>query len=942
MKKGNMKINTMILAVCMIATAFVVVSLPVGADDVSDNNFFDIVWQDSWMEDHPTLPDAQKEIIYNFDATNSRRYHLGDENAEIYLWINSRETDPIDDVWIELDKGTGGTDIIADIPINRWPDTGDRDGFTNGDPIDLIPDGTRDAYPNSPLFEIDIANTGDVNTVYENALLITIHYWDTGGAGSLEEDTFSFDLYVSSIFDDPADTDEDDHHDLPTLEEQVGDIQFEAGETFQHGMLTLTNHHPMIAPVGTISDVWINGSLPSGLSFFQGNNLARIPTATDPGGNFEVNYRINVNSGVLPGMYYGSLSIHYTRNGKRIIENPRSLEVIVDFTPVLQASATVPDINQGDTNVTISITFRNTGNVPLGQLFVRVSMISVSEPGDNEYLFTPLDHYEGTTVKVTDWFGVNVGTDESLILNEVSAPVTINKGLDAYIPAGTHKVLFDWYAFYFDTGVIGGGTDYQHVVQLWEPEDGTGVENVPAMYKDNTAPGDDLYPVDTDLTAAPDELDGSPWQMGTYATVEVVDPKLSVWASIGVIDASGDVTYVELTVNLNNDENVDLINLMVTLEVGPNSPFLDPANHAATTLAMDPSSPDGITAGSDVDIIFYVDINSAWFTSGALAPGVFEVDLTIEATNFDTLEVYAPTTIQMDAPINGFGPELFATMVNYDEIKPGETFTLSISIENFGDDVAREVDAYLRADFVSGWSIVDQFTTSIGGYGGEGGGPVGDASWGWRTGWSGYTQFNRSHDVRPGEIGVDNVPQIVELHDWIRRRETPPQGIILWLHLDRLGPGENYTFVFEMVSDKNMVEGMVYYEVLELYYVDSINGETYGPQGPPFQNHYTPPQEVLIRAGKGEKYQTEEEFDYTYVLYALIFLIIAFIIFLIGYALGGRGGRERIEEPYEPYTEDYGMPEEGGEDLGLPPEEDLGPPPEPEEDLGPSLEEEKK
>jgi hypothetical protein len=131
-----------------------------------------------------------------------------------------------------------------------------------------------------------------------------------------------------------------------------------------------------------------------------------------------------------------------------------------------------------------------------------------------------------------------------------------------------------------------------------------------------------------------------------------------------------------------------------------------------------------------------------------------------------------------------------------------------------------------------------------------------------------------------------------------------------------------------MVSDVNMVEGMAYYETLELYYADSV-GETYGPDPTnPAIDHYTPPQQVLIRAGKGEKYTGEEDFDYTFVLYALIFLIIAFIIFLIGYALGGRGGgRERTEEPYEPYTEDYSYepPEEEPT-----PEEDLGPP-EPEE-----------
>jgi hypothetical protein len=181
----------------------------------------------------------------------------------------------------------------------------------------------------------------------------------------------------------------------------------------------------------------------------------------------------------------------------------------------------------------------------------------------------------------------------------------------------------------------------------------------------------------------------------------------------------------------------------------------------------------------------------------------------------------------------------------------------------------------------------------------------------------------------PGDIGVDNVVEMVELYDWVKRRESPPQGIILWLHLDRLEPGANHTFVFEMVSDVNMVEGMTYYETLELYYVDS-NGLTYGPRGAPVvpppmneQDRYTPPQEVLIRSGKGEKYEgLEEPLDPTLILYAVIFVIIVFILFLIGYALGrsGKGGEKPSDEPYR-----------------LPPEDDYNPPAE--DDMGPPLDE---
>jgi hypothetical protein len=270
--------------------------------------------------------------------------------------------------------------------------------------------------------------------------------------------------------------------------------------------------------------------------------------------------------------------------------------------------------------------------------------------------------------------------------------------------------------------------------------------------------------------------------------------------------------------------------------------------------------------------------------------------------------------------IRGFGPELFATVVDYGDIEPGKEFTLTVTITNFGDDTARDVNAYLRADFVTGWTIVDQFVTSISSYGGNnwfGGGDVGDASWGWETDWRSYDKFNRSNSVSPGDIGVDNVPQIVELNDWIKRRETPPQGKVLWIHLNRLEAGEEYVFTFEMISDVNMVKGMAYYETLDLYYVDS-NGRTYGPPGSG-ANEIIEGQQVLIRSGKGDKYTGEEEMDWSVVLYAIIFLIIALIVFLIGFALGGKGGRpaETREEPYKPFEEEEYKP----------PEEEIAPPP---------------
>jgi hypothetical protein len=236
------------------------------------------------------------------------------------------------------------------------------------------------------------------------------------------------------------------------------------------------------------------------------------------------------------------------------------------------------------------------------------------------------------------------------------------------------------------------------------------------------------------------------------------------------------------------------------------------------------------------------------------------------------------------------------------------------------------------ADFVEGWEIVDQFVTSISTYASSnwmGGGSVGDASWGWENEWMNYDMFNRTNEIMPADLDVDDVPEIVELYDWIRRRETPPQGLVLWMHVDNIEPGEQYNFVFEMESDVNMVEGMAYYEELRLYYVNS-NGETYGPEGRPTYNHRSENQSILIKAGKGEVYTGKDEVDWGLVLNAIIFAIIIVIAFILGGAImGGRREkperREPEETPYEPpEEEEYGPP---SEEPAPDEEEELGPPP---------------
>lgn len=919
MIKGKRKLNTMLLALCMVLTAFVAVaSLPVGANEISSNGDFEIFWIDGWMEDDPDLIPDDEDIAFNYDDNQNSMYYLGDESADVMLTMYNDGANAFYDLYMTL----SATDpIITAVPDNRWPATGDYGDvppgqvFSSGERIDTDPGGVGTV----PLFTIDIDTSGNVNTLYADALQLTISYYEDVGGGTSRTDTFLFDIYISSVFDDDNPISQVDiHDDLPDIDETDSDDEFEAGVDMQEGEFQVINQAGF-----SISDVeGTLSSLPTGITASGGFNDAINPGPIPASNWLTLYWRFDIASNVAPGPYAPNLAFQYVRDdtGETINENARPTELTIDFTPRLTASLSSDVIiMQNDLGATMSVIFTNDGNVPLNDLVIR-------PVPDGDWIDVRFHHYENdddvyeTEVMIGD---LAVGAD--------SAAQTVMIATNMMLPNGSHRVPFAWSSWIFEDGSTGaasrwvmmGGEMYNHDFNSQTPE-------VERFYEDNNEDG---------RYDGGDSVLESMWD-GAFVDFDVDDDNGLTWEAViwDTVEAGegGEVRFTTLEVTIYNMELVDYKDLVVEMDVGPSTPFLNPLvdEHASTTpIMMDANSDTTIDAESDATIYFTVDVNSAWWQDNSLIPETYTVDLTIDATNDDDEERIEDVVIPATVNIDGFGPELFASIVSYTKITPGETFTLTVTVTNYGDDIAREVDAYLRADFVSGWRILDEFTAALGSSGrneymsqGDGG-IAGDYI-------TTSSTWNKTNKNTMEDVGVDSVPQIVELHDWIQRRETPPQGIVLWMHRDRLDPGETWSIEFEMISDVHMVEGMVYYEVVELFYVDS-NGDTYGPD--PQENdydHYAPPQEVLVRTGKGEKFDPSAA-DFGWMLYMLIFVIIAFIIFLIGFAMGGRGGKEKSrpeQAPFEDYEQEYSPPPED-DDMGPPePEEDLIPPPMPEED----------
>jgi hypothetical protein len=694
MIKGKRKLNAVLVALCMVITAFVAVaSLPVGANEISGNGDFEIFWVDGWMEDDPDVIPDDEDIQFNYDDNTNSLYYLGDESADVQLTMYNDGTNAFYDLYITL----ASTDpIITAVPDSRWPATGDYGDvppgqvFSPGERIDTDPGGAGTV----PVFTIDIATSGNVNTLYEDALMITISYFEDVGGGTPRTDTFSFDIYISSVFDqDNTAAARDEHDDLPDIDETDSDDEFEAGVNMQEGRFREDNWAGFaISDVeGTLS------SLPTGITMAGGFNSAINPgPITANGGDLNLYWRFDVGSGVSPGPYTPNLAFQYVRDdtGETINENARATELTVDFTPRLTASLQSDvDINQNDLQAEMMVIFTNDGNVALNDLVIR------PDP-DGDWMDVRFHHYENDD----DVYETEVMIGD-LAVGASSTAQRMVVATDMMLPNGSHRIPFAWSAWIFEDGSTGdasrwvmqGGEMYNHDGPSQTPE-------VERFYEDNNEDG---------RYDGGDSVLESMWD-GAFVDIDVNDNNGLTWEAViwDTVEAGegGEVRFTTLEVTIYNMELVDYKDMVVEMAVGPGTPFLNPLvdEHASTdAIMMDANSDTTIDAESDATVYFTVDVNSAWWqeetsSSNYHIPETYEVDLTIAATNDDDEERIEDVVIPATVDIDGFGPELFASLVSYTKITPGDTFTLTVTVTNYGDDIAREVDAYLRADFVSG------------------------------------------------------------------------------------------------------------------------------------------------------------------------------------------------------------------------------------------------
>ena len=408
----------------------------------------------------------------------------------------------------------------------------------------------------------------------------------------------------------------------------------------------------------------------------------------------------------------------------------------------------------------------------------------------------------------------------------------------------------------------------------------------------------------------------SPWIAGPYVMITVIDNNPDFTAGT-IYNEDADEYYfdlandnlvnVEISCDIDNLEQVGFLDIRATLHVGPGTPFFNPLDHSATTVENDigPSS-TSISPGGTAEMFWHVDVDPNTH------PGVYKVNITITGRNADTTE-YITATTQAMVEIRGFGPELVVTGVTTGDIAPGKIFFLNLTIQNMGDDTARDVFVAIPGTVGYNWDVIDGFVSAISSSDNNKmvsvpNGYYDNYSWYW-PGWGYYGEeyiedgsLNRTQSkstefsgVTLEQLNITDAKDIVDLALYIEGVFNSPTAEIWLMKADNLAPGQSITLSFKMQSNINMVKGRPYVIKVVTSYVDS-----YGDG--PAPNFAT--QQITIRtADAGVPYhgtmtnQNAGKLTSQELLYLGIILL-AILLIIVGIALAGRGGgKKRKKEP---------------------------------------------
>jgi hypothetical protein len=856
----------------MTMSVLVAISAPAVADTEMENNVF-VVYDTTFM---------MGEMTWFANAAGTNPYNLGEgdgidddattgDSCQMRITVRNDDTDQASDFYVNI---SNYDNTVLDFPDTVAGTTGTQ---VSVGPFD-IPAGNTQNYD----FTFDVIATDiPLGTSVDTQFRVEYDFIDDGGP----TDVTGYDpgsVYICSIFDNATAIDET----VPDIqdEEANDDSPFEAGDSFEAAEMDLYN-----ADSDAIDDLTAVVTLPGtppgsdGITFSGDRDTCWIPTGIPATDVVATLFRVEVDPRTAPGEYDATVDITYTRaeSGLTVTENDLATGFDVDYSfgdddpegntnPYSEFQCRATDVtivdtgdtarqidvvapydtytqsSFGDKRIKINVTIENNGNSPIYNVEFELQPDAWG-PGD--FFRNPLFFYHETGVLDADRIVLTVSQLDVGATVNFTIEVTVLKE----IPIGPHRLPILYRGFYFRDGSLGMATGFV------QTNGGTDLEII--------------------------------------FEIRVVDPVIDAHVTVTTVNPNDktDIRAQTIVCTLTNDEGYNFIDIRVRanftgcpwyqpviLQGGPYV-WADEANPATPTALW--------AAGGDITATFTVD------TDYYLVPDRYPFSLDITAIIEETLVEVTATIGQLQGAVidfTGYGPIVWIEAFTADAIVPGERFDLDLTIVNDGDDTLRDIWIVIPPDNTEEypWDLEREFKEQF--------------DWGFIfEDWFELEDVGESFTLDfaewefPSEmfytmetLDVDNVREIIEINLYMDGVYSMPGSTINMIHVMELAPGGNISVNFEMIADKDMVNGKPYNVVV------TING--IGADGEAYQQIQT--LEVLSSL-PGDSYNPVELdwFDAGLKLLALVLFFIIVLAILLWVYNKYKGEPEEEEEDEEEF-----------------------------------------
>lgn len=891
----------LLLVTMMVSTALVAfMSAPVVADTELRADWIELDYDPTTM---------LGEATYHIDSVDATFFCLGEGDGlnndaattcTVVMTVNIMDND-VDDLMLN---------------ISQYPDSAFdfNDPDTTTDQIEGVRGGPANpnaGQANTFTYVFDVLATSTLGAPTARDLTIRYWYWDETSLQERSDTLSGVKLYISSIFDNPAN---DPDEQLPNARDvSEVDTFFEAGDDFEATQVMLQNYEP--AAGSDITDITCTVTEPgNGVTLAGGQNVCSIPGGITATNNDNLLYRTDVAVGTAPGVYSGSADVTYTRvdSGLPVTEAGLGVDWEVDFSfadddPYMDGNAysefqcratdvTITDDDLSDNTtrqvdvvapwdtyeqssfsdklIEFEVVIENNGNTPIYNAEFVINPAAWPNFRNPQFFWTSAGTLAYDTIAVRN-VDLLIGESVTFIIQVI---------VIKEIPIGEHRLPILYDGFYFDDGSLGNPTGFVEI------NGGNGIVDA----------ADDLSII-----------------FSIFVTDSYLDAAVTnVVMTGGALPDKTNIRAENIAVTIDNMEGYVFIDVVATADF-TGTPFYAPLIDTTTGQPPIPTARDtmvdaqnanmatpfarwanGTAPGNQMVLNFLVD------TDPDAVPDRYPFSITLTAIIEETLEVVT-STVTAGAEINfaGYGPQLVITAFTADDIVPGEHFTLDLTIENVGDDNARNCWVAIPVDGTAPPDVVNFMMT------------VGLFKLMQETN---YTEISVSEMWGPGNnlnfsydkedmaitmemLDLDSAKEIVELFLYIDGVYSNPGSTINFIKINDLGAGDIMQVTFDMIADKDMVGGKPYNIAVSITGINDIGGNVanVAGAGPYGGNGIVQTLEVMSSL-PGDSYNPVELdwFDAGLKLLGLVlfFIIVLAILLWVYNKFKGEPGEEEDED----------------------------------------------